>query len=102
MQSSFVSGPVVTVQHFEYEGRRDAGQRIDVLRLDLEGLLIEITGAYHRLNRRGSISDHRATHDKVGGVGAFWPLAFSASGFDISHPQADCSSQTADYFVLNL
>src|SRR5262249_14516664 len=78
MQSSLVSGAVITVQHFEYEGGRDAGQRIDLLRLDLEGLLIEIAGAYHRLRRRGSISDHLATHDKIGGVGAFWPLALSA------------------------
>src|SRR5262249_8090623 len=102
MQPLLVTGSVITVEHFEYEGGRDAGQRVDVVWLDLESLLIEVAGANHRLRRRGSIGDHLATHDKVGGVAASWPLAFVAPGLDISHPQADCSSQTADDFVLNL
>src|SRR5215470_4815641 len=48
-QSLLVPGLVITVEHFEYERRRDAGQRVDVIRLDLQRLLIEIAGADHRL-----------------------------------------------------
>src|SRR5262249_52827696 len=48
-QPLLVPGSVITVEHFEYERRRDAGQSVDVLRLDLQRLLIEIAGAAHRL-----------------------------------------------------
>src|SRR5262249_58758733 len=34
-QSLLVPGLALTVEHFEYERRRDAGQRVDVIRLDL-------------------------------------------------------------------
>src|SRR5262249_891705 len=42
-------GSGITGEHLEYERSRDAGQSIDVLRLDLQRLLIEIAGADHRL-----------------------------------------------------
>src|SRR6516164_5675053 len=48
-QPLLVPGSVITVEHFEYERSRDAGQSVDVLRLDLQRLLIEIAGADHRL-----------------------------------------------------
>src|SRR5262249_42190783 len=44
-QPFLVPGSVITVEHFEYQRRRDAGQSVDVLRLDLHLLLIEIAGA---------------------------------------------------------
>src|SRR5262249_4934206 len=48
-QPLLVPGWVITVEHFEYERSRDAGQSVDVLRLDLQRLLIEVAGADHRL-----------------------------------------------------
>src|SRR5262249_24583678 len=84
-QPLLVPGSVITVEHFEYERSRDAGQSVDVLRLDLQRLLIEIAGADHRLPRRWSIGDHLGTHEKVGGVGAFWPLTFGTPAFDVNH-----------------
>src|SRR5262249_5583303 len=48
-QPLLVPGLVITVEHFEYERSRDAGQSVDVLRLDLQRLLIKIAGADHRL-----------------------------------------------------
>src|SRR5262249_19517115 len=92
---------VITVEHFEYERSRDAGQSIDVLRLALQRLLIEIAGADHRLPRRWSIGDPLGPHEKVGGVGAFWPLAFGTPAFDVNHLQADGPCQAADDFVLD-
>src|SRR5215813_7792440 len=101
-QPLLVSRSVISVEHFEYERSRDAGQSVDVLRLDLQRLLIEIAGADHRLPRRWSIGDHLGTHEKVGGVGALWPLAFGSQAFDVDHFQADGSCQAADDFVLDL
>jgi hypothetical protein len=69
--------------------------------LDLHRLLIEIAGADHRLPRRWSIGDHLGAHEKVVGVGAFWPLALGAPAFDVNHLQADGSCQAADDFVLD-
>src|SRR5262249_39631704 len=100
-QPLLVPGSVITVEHFEYERSRDAGQSVDVLRLDLQRLLIEIAGADHRLPRRWSIGDHFSAHEKVGGVGALWPLAFGPQAFDVNHLQADGSCQATDDFVLD-
>src|SRR5262249_41422914 len=48
-QPLLAPGSVITVEHFEYERSRDAGQSVDVLRLELQRLLIEIAGTDHRL-----------------------------------------------------
>ena len=96
------AGFVVTVEDFEHEGGGDAGQSIDVVRLDLQRPLVEFARADHRRRRRGSIGDRLAAHDEVDGLRAFRPLALAAPGFDVDHLQADRPRQATDDLVLHL
>ena len=81
IQTLLVAGFVVTVEDLEHEGGGDAGQSIDVVRLDLQRPLVEFARADHRRRRRGSIGDRLAAPDEVDGLRAFRPLALAAPGF---------------------
>src|SRR3954471_8245872 len=69
---------VIAVQHLEDVGRRDPGERVDVVGIELEGALKLRAGGDHRLARGRAVGDRLPAHDEVHGTRIARPLALAA------------------------
>src|SRR5262249_22739958 len=80
----------------------DASEAIDARRLDLERLLEQTAGVYHRCRRRWQVEHRLAAHDEVDELGAVRPFAQASPRFDVDDLQADRARDPADDLVLNV
>src|SRR5262249_56847657 len=80
-------GVVVAVEELENERCGDASEAIDARRLDLERLLEQTAGVYHRCRRRWQVEHRLAAHDEVDELGAVRPFAQASPRFDVADLQ---------------
>src|SRR5262249_1716612 len=71
-------------------------------RLDVERLLEQTAGVYHRCRRRRQVEHRLATHDEVDELGAVRSFAQASPRFDVDDLQADRARDPADDLVLNV
>src|SRR5262245_66020219 len=74
-------GVVVAVEELENERCGDASEAIDARRLDLERLLEQTAGVYHRCRRRWQVENRLAAPVEVDVVGAVRSFSRGSTDF---------------------
>jgi len=97
-----VSVRVVAIEGLEHERRGDAGERVDIVGLHRQRLLVELAYADHVRRRGGPVRDCPGAHDQIGGIGAVRPFALAAAGFGVDDVETDGARQASDDLVLDL